>query len=112
VFYLFCRQQGIWPEEVSGWNPVIEAKKYDPYMPVKNVTEQYPGTLLIHGTKDTDVPYEQSVMMASQFKKFRVDHELITIAGGEHGLAGGDPGEIDKAYKKVFQFVHQRMVEK
>jgi acetyl esterase/lipase len=112
MFYLFCRQRGIWPKEVSGWDPITEAKKYDPYMPVRNVTEQYPATLLIHGTKDTDVPYEQSVMMADQFKKFRVDHELITIDGAEHGLAGGDPGEIDKAYKKVFQFVHRRMAGK
>lgn len=109
VFYLFCRQQGIWPKEVSGWHPVIEAEKYDPYMPVKNVTKQYPRTLLIHGTKDTDVPYEQSVMMADQFKKFSIDHELITIAGGEHGLAGGDPGKINSAYEKAFQFIHERM---
>jgi dipeptidyl aminopeptidase/acylaminoacyl peptidase len=67
---------------------------------------------LIHGTKDTDVPYEQSVMMAEQFKKFRIDHELITIAGGEHGLAGVDPKRIDQAYKKAFQFVHQHMAGK
>ena len=78
-------------------------------MPVKNVSKEYPPTLLIHGTKDTDVPYEQSVMMAEQFRKFNVDHELITIAGAEHGLGGGDPEKIDKAHKKVFQFVHQRM---
>ena len=81
-------------------------------MPVKNVTKQYPPTLLIHGTKDTDVPYEQSVMMANQFKKFHIDHELITIAGGEHGLAGGDPKRIEQAYEKAFQFVHQRMTGK
>jgi len=112
VFYQFCRQRGIWPKEVSGWDPHKEAKKYYPYMPIKNVTKQYPATLLIHGTKDTDVPYEQSVMMVDEFKKFRVDHELITIAGGEHGLAGGDPKKIEQAYKKVFQFVHQRMVGK
>jgi len=112
MFYLFCRQRGIWPKEVSGWDPHKEAKKFYPYMPVKNVTQQYPPTLLIHGTKDTDVPYEQSVMMANQFKKFRIDHELITIAGGEHGLAGGDPEKIDQAYEKMFQFVHQRMTRK
>ncbi|MHC4437844.1 MAG: alpha/beta hydrolase family protein, partial [Planctomycetota bacterium] len=109
LFYLFCRQRGIWPSEVSGWDPHKEAKKYKPYMPVNNVTKEYPPTLLIHGTEDTDVPYEQSVMMADQFKKFRVDHELITITDGEHGLAGGDPGKIDLAYERAFQFVHERM---
>jgi dipeptidyl aminopeptidase/acylaminoacyl peptidase len=75
------------------------------------VTRQYPPTLLIHGTEDTDVPYELSVMMADQFKKFNVDHELITITGGEHGLRGGDPNEIDHAYEKAFQFIHKRMAK-
>lgn len=109
VFYQFCRQRGLWPAEVSGWDPYKEAGKFQAYMPVKNVTGRYPPTLLIHGTEDTDVPYSQSVMMADQFKKFGVDHEFITIVGGEHGLRGGDPEKIDQAYKRVFQFVHQRM---
>lgn len=109
AFYQFCRQRGVWPQEVAGWDPHTEAQKYYGYMPVKNVTSQYPPTLLIHGTKDTDVPYEQSVLMADQFRKFGVDHAFLTIAGGEHGLAGGDPQEIDQAYEQVFRFVHQRM---
>lgn len=109
AFYQFCRQRGLWPQEVSGWNPHTEVQKYHPYMPVKNVTGQYPPTLLIHGTKDTDVPYEQSVLMVDQFRQFGVDHAFVTIKGGEHGLAGGDPQEIDRAYEQAFRFVHQRM---
>ena len=108
-FYQFCRQRGIWPQEVTGWDPDAEAEKYTPYMPVKNVNKEYPATLLIHGTQDTDVPYEQSVMMAEQFKKHGVDHELISIAGGEHGLGGGDPHNIDRAYQRSFEFVDRRM---
>jgi len=109
AFYQFCRQRGIWPQEVSGWDPHSEAHKYGPYMPVKNVTGAYPSTLLIHGTDDTDVPYAQSAMMTAEFKKHGTDHELITIVGGEHGLGGGDPERIDSAYEKAFQFVHERM---
>ena len=63
----------------------------------------------IHGTKDTDVPYEQSTMMAAEFKKHGVEHKLISIRGGEHGLAGGDADEIDKAYQSAFAFVDQHM---
>ena len=109
AFYQFCRQRGIWPREVSGWDPRAQAEKYTPYMPVKNVSQQYPATLLIHGTEDTDVPYQQSTMMAEQLKKFGVDHELISIAGGEHGLGGGDRQKIDRAYQRSFEFVHGRM---
>jgi len=111
AFYQFCRQRGIWPQEVSAWDPHRESEKYGPYMPVRNITREYPPTLLIHGTEDTDVPYEQSVMMAAEFEKHGVDHEFITIMGGEHGLGGGDPERIDAAYKRAFSFVHERLRE-
>ena len=70
------------------------------------------GGALIMGSRsgiDTDVPYEQSVLMADQFRRSGIDHTFITITEGEHGLAGGDPKEIDQAYQQVFRFVHQRM---
>ena len=111
AFYQYCRQRGTWPKAVSGWDPHTEAAKFYPYMAVKNVTKEYPPTLLIHGTEDTDVPYEQSVMMAEQFKKHGVEHKLISIPGGEHGLGGGDPKLIDAAYVSALAFVNRHMKE-
>ena len=50
-------------------------------MPVKHVTPDYPPTMLIHGTEDTDVPYEQSVMMAEQFKVHgQQDNSVSSVA--------------------------------
>lgn len=109
IFYQYCRQQGIWPREVSTWDPKEEAERFFPYMPVKNVTEDYPPTLLIHGTDDTDVPYEQSVMMAEQFREHGVEHRLITVEHGEHGLAGAAPADIDAAYEEAIAFVLNRL---
>jgi acetyl esterase/lipase len=109
AFYQYCRQQGLWPKAVSGWDPHTQAEKFYPFMPVRNVTPEYPPTLLIHGTSDTDVPYEQSVLMAEQFRKHGVEHELISIPNGEHGLEGGDPALIDAAYESAFQFVQRHM---
>ena len=60
IFYNYCRQSGLWPKAVSGWDPRKESEKFFPFMPVKNVTREYPPTVLIHGTADTDVPLEQS----------------------------------------------------
>jgi acetyl esterase/lipase len=105
AFYQHCRQHGLWPREVSGWDPHTETTAFFPYMPVKNVTRDYPPTMLIHGTADTDVPYEQSVLMAQQLDRHGVPHELVTIEGGEHGLAGGDPARIDAAYESALAFV-------
>jgi acetyl esterase/lipase len=111
-FYQYCRQTGTWPRAVSGWDPDTEPQRFYPFMPVKNVSTDFPPTALIHGTMDTDVPYEQSVMMAEQFKKHNVPHQLISIPGGEHGLAGGDPPLIEAAYAKAFAFVDERLRRK
>jgi acetyl esterase/lipase len=112
AFYQYCRQTGTWPQSVSGWDPHTEAERFRPYMPVKNVTADYPPTVLIHGTDDTDVPYEQSTMMADEFKRHNVPYELISIPRAEHGLAGGDPMLIDAAYLKAFAFVDERLQAK
>lgn len=109
AFYQYCRQTGAWPQAVSGWDPIQDAERFDPYMPVKNVTPDYPPTVMIHGTKDTDVPYEQSIMMADEFKKHNVSHLMLGIEGAEHGLGGGDPKRIDAAYTKAFEFVDRHL---
>jgi acetyl esterase/lipase len=105
AYYQYCRQHGLWPKAVSGWDPHTESERFAPYLPVRNVTMDYPPTILVHGTKDTDVPYEQSVLMANQFQRYSVPHQLVTIDGGEHGLEGGDPARIDAAYASVQAFL-------
>jgi acetyl esterase/lipase len=109
VFYQFCRQQGLWPKAVSGWDPHAEPDKFFPYMPLKNVTADYPPTFLIHGEKDTDVPHEQSVLMAAELKKHGVDHRLLSIPGAEHGLAGVNSKVSDDAYQAAVAFLEQRL---
>ena len=105
LIYLYYRQNGIWPREVSGFDAAKLAKEIAPFEPVRNVSGDYPPTLLIHGTKDTDVPYEQSVMMVKQFKKHGVPFVLKPIANGEHGFGGGDLEEIEKAYSTMRNFI-------
>ena len=108
-FYLYCRQNGLWPKMVAGFDPRTEAKKFIPYEPVRNVTRDYPPTLLIHGDKDTDVPYNQSVMMAEQLERHGVAHRLITVRGAGHGLAGGDPKLVRQAYDAALAFVKRHL---
>lgn len=68
-------------------------------------------TALVHGTADTDVPFEQSQLMAREFGKHGVEHELLAVAGAEHGLAGGDPAEADEACRKAFEFLKRHLLE-
>ena len=99
------RQNGLWPQEVSGFDRETIADKIAQYEPVRNVSGDYPPTLLIHGNKDTDVPYEQSTMMAAQFKQHGVSHILKTIENGEHGFGGGNAQQIEDAYKAMREFI-------
>jgi len=111
AFYQYCRQTGLWPRHVSGHGPEKEPEWFFPYMAVKNVSEDYPPTLLIHGDRDTDVPHEQSVMMAEQFRRHGVEHRLISVKNGEHGLAGARREDIEAAYAAMLPFIRKHMAD-
>lgn len=50
------------------------------------VREKMPPYLLIHGDKDPQVPLEQSTRFQALMKKHGNECELITVAGGKHGM--------------------------
>src|SRR6516162_7097449 len=47
--YMYYRQNGLWPEEVSGFARSTIADQITPFEPIRNVTPDWPPTLLIHG---------------------------------------------------------------
>lgn len=105
-FYLYCRQQGLWPQLVAGHDPARDPGALAPFCPVRHVTGTYPPTLLLHGDHDTDVPYEQSVLMASALEGAGVEHALITIANGDHGFDDRmDRPEVADAFRRVREFL-------
>ncbi|MGI2296828.1 alpha/beta hydrolase [Paenibacillus sp. GXUN7292] len=83
-YYLYCRQQGVWLQEVAGIDHKMDRQALSPYIPILNVSEDFPPTLLLHGDQDTDVPYEQSVLMHEKLKEEGVYSKLITIEGADH----------------------------
>lgn len=105
LIYMHYRQNGIWPQSVSGFDLATIAERIAPYEPVRNVSSNYPPTFLIHGTRDTDVPYEESTMMAAELKRHDVAHFLRTIENGEHGFTGGNAEQIEDAYKSMQEFI-------
>lgn len=111
-FSQYCRHHGLWPEAISGWDPHREAEKFYPYMAVKNVTPDYPPTLLVHGASDTEVPPAQSEMMAAEFRKNGVEHEFISVPGGEHALGDADPQAVDATYRRAFEYLRDHFEKK
>jgi acetyl esterase/lipase len=104
-FYLYCRQHGLWPKEVGGRDPDLDPEFFYPFCPIRNVTPDYPPTLLLHGDADTDVPYQQSVTMSESLEESGVDHELVTIEGGAHGFDHGMGRDVDEALERVVAFL-------
>jgi acetyl esterase/lipase len=108
-FYLYCRQNGLWPKEVTGHDPDALPRAFDRFCPVRNVTAEYPPTLLVHGTNDSDVPHELSVAMDRELARRGVDHELISVAGGAHGLGNVAGAQVTAIYERVLTFLGRYM---
>jgi acetyl esterase/lipase len=104
MFYLYCRQQGRWPIEVTGHDPLTEADWFTPFLPVRNVSTDYPPTLLVHGENDSDVPFELSVQMADEFERHNVAHVLLPVPGAEHELWGSDPETVTEIFDRAVMF--------
>jgi acetyl esterase/lipase len=105
--YLYCRQQGLWPKVLTDHDPLADHAAFDRFCPLRNVSQDYPPTLLIHGTADTDVPYEQSALRARVFHQRHVPHQFITITNGGHGFGRKDAALASRTYDQVVGFLKQ-----
>jgi dipeptidyl aminopeptidase/acylaminoacyl peptidase len=69
--------------------------------PFYHVHKGMPPILLIHGTSDQQVPYEQSVaMMRKKLKAAGVDADLFTVPEGAHGMGSWDRLAVSGEWKK------------
>jgi acetyl esterase/lipase len=110
-FYLYCRQQGLWPQEVAGQDPQKNPAWFSQYCPIQNVTGSYAPTLLIHGDQDTDVPCEQSLEMAKVLEQHHVTHQTLILKGKGHAFDGAQDAQADplvsRALENVVEFLKQ-----
>lgn len=110
-FYLYTRQQGLWPLLVAGVDPAKNPRAFDPWCPARNVTRDYPPTLLLHGDADTDVPFSQSEQMDRELTRAHVEHELIRVPNGPHGFDGRmskDPA-IAAIFDRAVEFLNVKL---
>lgn len=107
--YLYCRQQGIWTNIVSGHDPKKEPEYFDQFCPLNNIDINFPPVLLIHGDKDTDVPFKQSILMDEALSLKNIDHQFIKMIGFDHAfdkLEGGfSNDQIKNTFYEVIKFM-------
>lgn len=56
--------------------------------PVTHVSRDDPPFLIVHGTADRTVPFEQAELLHAALQKAGVDSTLLKIEGGGHGIGG------------------------
>lgn len=67
--------------------------------PIHNVRADMPPFLLIHGTADRLVPFDQSRRMFDKMREAGASCELFAVAGGGHGMRWWDDGNGRAGYK-------------
>jgi alpha-L-fucosidase 2 len=78
---------GIWFFGVEGYDDASYAKLKE-ISPIVAIHKGMPPFLEIHGTRDDQVPYEQSTIMCDALHKAGVACDVVTIEAGGHGMGG------------------------
>lgn len=80
------------------------------YNPINNITSEFPPTLFLHGNQDTDVPYDQSVIMYEKLKENGVAAKLITLDGADHGFDQDfHHPSVQSAFKEIVDFLRSHL---
>ena len=110
-YYIYCRQNGIWVQEVTKMDPVLDSKQLTQYCPIHNISNNYPPAIFLHGDRDTDVPYEQSLLMYNKLKENGVNTELITIENADHVFDQhfNDP-QVQSAFQSIVRFLNTHLL--
>jgi pimeloyl-ACP methyl ester carboxylesterase len=74
--------------------------KYEPFKTLKDI---HIPALIVHGAKDTKVPYEDSV----EYVKFLPEGKLVSLEDSEHGFH--QPWETEKAIKATVEFFQKAL---
>ncbi|PEJ57083.1 alpha/beta hydrolase [Bacillus sp. AFS002410] len=112
LIYLHARQHGVWVQKLTALDPIKNKDQLLTLCPIHHITKDYPPTLFLHGTKDTDVPYEQSVFMRAALLKKDVKTKFITIPNGEHVFEKDFHLPIvQNALKQMIEFLQEHVQE-
>lgn len=84
---------------VKEWNEE-GMRKLREASPATYISRKSAPFLLIHGTSDVLVSYEQSKLAASLFEKAGVPYEMITVEDGAHGVMNWERDIRFQGYKK------------
>ncbi len=108
--YEMRKKQGQAPSAIEAFLAIKDfdppaLKRVEEASPINHVREKMPPYLLVHGSNDQVVDYQQSVKMSERLRQAGNTCELYTVPGAGHGMSGW---EKTPAYKeKVVEWLKQ-----
>jgi alpha-L-fucosidase 2 len=92
---------------IDGWEGEAKMREASP---IQYVHKGMPPYLMIHGTEDKAVPYEQSPLMCAKMKEVRVPCEVYTVQGAPHGVGPWEKVPAHQRYKeKMVEWLRQKL---
>jgi acetyl esterase/lipase len=76
--------------------------------PVSYVTADAPPFLLIHGDSDGLVPHSQTDLLAAELAEAGVEHEVVTVKGGDHCFFGAED-QLDAILAAAVGFFSEKL---
>jgi acetyl esterase/lipase len=105
--YVHLRQTGTWPHYALGDR--FSEDRLRELSPLHNLHSRYPRTVLIHGTKDCDVPYSASEDIAASLHKASIPHRFITMREMDHDFYSKvEEPQVKKAWLDALGFLMER----
>ena len=89
---------GIWFFGAEGYDEASYAK-LKAVSPLFAVHKGMPPFLAIHGTRDDQVPYEQSTILCEAMRKVQAPCDIVTVEAGGHGM--GSWKDADQQHYKA-----------
>lgn len=109
LFYLYCRQQGVWLQEVTGHSLPDGLNWLRQYCPVYHIGPDFPPTILVHGRDDTDVPVSESDVLVALLQSRGVTHRYHSLPGVGHGFAGASVELAQSTERAVAEFLRAQL---
>ncbi|MFF2092963.1 prolyl oligopeptidase family serine peptidase [Paenibacillus sp. NPDC058174] len=100
----FANQHGTTPQDAVQLFAVIDL--YGPAS-ITSIHEKFPATIIIHGTSDMTVPYNQSLLLSERLSKAGIYQQLITLEGGGHNYQ--DSKYWDQVVQSTVSFLHNAL---
>jgi acetyl esterase/lipase len=77
--------------------------------PINWINPDSAPILAIHGTRDQNVPFEQSVLLVERMRSMGIEAELETLAEAGHGFKGADE---ERAFARAIDFLNRKLKPK